>query len=144
MAFTTKLDLSGNRQVKNSPNVESVPVTSSVPILETTKIVIKTEVVVAEDNSIELNYGGNKVSAVGGGIAVLSAISDTQSAEFKTNINGDWTTNNNLLPNGLVVPFYTPTSSVDVFGHIGLITRDDFFVYIKTQDCWKRTKLERF
>lgn len=147
MAFITKLDLSDDRQVKHSiPQVEwrGTALDSMVPPTEITKVTIHSEVIVAEDNSIELNFGGSKQSAVGGGITVLSAISETQNAEFETNENGDWVTNNNIAPKGLIIPFFTPASSKDPVGLIGSITRDNHYIYFKTDSGWKRTNLEIF
>lgn len=136
MGFITRLDLSDDRQVKNSQFVVNTGVD--------TRTIIQTQTVVAEDNSIELNFGGSKESALGGGISVLSAISELQNAEFKTNSNGDWVTNNNIIPNGLILPYFTPVSSQDKSAVAGGVTRDDNYIYILTQMGWKRTALESF
>jgi hypothetical protein len=42
-----------------------------------TTTVIETEIIRAEDNNIELNYGGDHATAIGGGITVLSGVSNT-------------------------------------------------------------------
>ena len=44
----------------------------------------------------------------------------------------------------LTIPLYTPTSSNDSAGSEGNITRDEDYIYIKTNSKWKRTKLEEF
>lgn len=105
---------------------------------------LNTQTVVAEDNNIELNYNGNHQTSIGGGIIVLHAISENKSALLETDENGDWTTNTNFKPNGLVIPKYTPTSSSDSNGIIGNITRDNNYLYLKTENGWKRINLESF
>ncbi len=65
-------------------------------------------------------------------------------SEIITDENGNWITNNNFIPKGFVVPNYTPSSTNDLFGYEGNITRDDEFLYIKTSKGWKRSNLENF
>lgn len=103
----------------------------------------ETQTIVAEDNNIDLNYNGDHQSSIGGGLTVINGISDGENTEFKTNQNGDWITNVNIIPKGLVIPNYTPESSSSE-GEIGSITYDDNFIYIKTKNGWKRTSLESF
>ena len=43
-----------------------------------------------------------------------------------------------------VIVEYTPTSSSDIYGVIGEITRDDNYLYVKGNNGWKRTNLESF
>ncbi len=42
------------------------------------------------------------------------------------------------------IPNYTPTSSNDIYGNVGNITTDDDYLYIKTNNGWKRTSLQSF
>lgn len=42
------------------------------------------------------------------------------------------------------IPNYTPTSSNDSYGNIGNVTSDDEYLYIKTNNGWKRTTLQSF
>tara|TARA_S200002703_G_scaffold24300_1_gene21088 strand:+ start:3787 stop:5751 length:1965 start_codon:yes stop_codon:yes gene_type:complete len=42
------------------------------------------------------------------------------------------------------IPNYTPTSSNDTYGNVGNITTDDDYLYIKTNNGWKRTSLQSF
>jgi len=105
---------------------------------------LNTQTVVAEDNNIELNYNGNHQTSIGGGIIVLHAIDENQSAIFETDENGDWTTNTNLKPSGIIIPLYTPSSSLDTSGIIGNMTRDNDYLYLKTENGWKRINLESF
>jgi len=105
---------------------------------------LETETIVAEDNNIELNYGGNKESSSGGGIKVLNAISGDTSADLVINDNGEWTTNTYFKPLGLILPNFTPTSSQDESGVNGNITIDNDYLYIKINNQWKRTNLESF
>ena len=105
---------------------------------------IETQTILAEDNDVQLNYSGNQQTAIGGGIRVLHAMGQDQEAEFITDENGDWITNNDIKAKALTIPLYTPTSSNDNTGSEGNITRDDDYIYIKTNSKWKRTKLEEF
>jgi len=105
---------------------------------------LNTQTVVAEDNNIELNYNGNHQTSIGGGIIVLHAISENQNAFLETDENGDWTTNTNLKPNGLIIPIFTPISSQDLSGSLGNLTRDENYLYLKTENGWKRINLESF
>ncbi len=107
-------------------------------------VYLETQTILAEDNNIDLNYGGNKQTAVGGGIRVLNALDENTPAELTINENGDWITNNNLIPNGIVIPNYTPKTSSDTSGLIGSITMDDNYIYVKTSKGWKRSSLENF
>lgn len=114
------------------------------PKVEISNVSLNTQTVIAEDNNIELNYNGTHQTSIGGGIMVLHAIGDSINAKLITDDNGDWTTNNNFKPQGLITPLYTPKSSFDESGVIGSTTYDDDFIYIKTNNGWKRTKLESF
>jgi hypothetical protein len=105
---------------------------------------LETQTILAEDNNIELNYGGNQTTALGGGITVLHAKGESVNAELITDENGDWKTNNDFIPNNLTIPYYTPLSSSDTIGKQGNITRDDDYLYIKTKNGWKRSNLENF
>lgn len=106
--------------------------------------VIKTQTISAEDNSIILNFNGTHKTSRGGGIIINNGIDSNLHSEFIIDNNGNWTTNNSLIPKSLVIPEYTPISSSDKNGIIGDITRDDDFIYIKTSKGWKRTGLEPF
>ena len=105
---------------------------------------VETQSIIAEDNNIDLNYGGTPQTAIEGGIRVLHALDKDVSAELITDIDGNWTTNNDFKPNGLTIPVYTPESSIDSFGNEGNVTRDDKYLYIKTSMGWRRTNLESF
>ena len=59
--------------------------------------------------------------------------------------SGQTTLNNNYLENQKnVIIEYTPTSSSDIYGVTGEITRDDNYLYVKGNNGWKRTNLESF
>jgi len=60
-----------------------------------TATTLNTETVQTRDNKILLNYSGTNVTAVGGGISVLSAntIYTSGLTELITDINGDWNSN---------------------------------------------------
>jgi len=112
--------------------------------IKTQNTYLETQSVIAEDNNIDLNYGGNDRTAINGGIRVLHGLGIDNSAELLLDGNGNWVTNNNFIPLSLTIPFYTPKSSNDSIGTEGNITRDDDYVYIKTNRGWKRSSLESF
>jgi len=105
---------------------------------------LETQSILAEDNNIDLNHNGSVESAVGGGIRVINAIGIDNHAELITDTDGNFVTNNDFKPNALTIPLYTPTSSNDINGNDGNITRDADYLYIKCNNIWKRTKLEEF
>lgn len=105
---------------------------------------LETQTILAEDNNIDLNYNGTPKTALGGGITVLHSKGQNLSSELITDENGDWLTNNDFKPKSLTIPVYTPTSSDDVNGSEGNITRDNDYMYVKTINGWKRTNLESF
>lgn len=105
---------------------------------------INTQTIIAEDNNIELNYNGTHQTAIGGGLVVLNGIDDGKDAELILNKEGNWITNNSFIPKELIIPNYTPTSSSDKNGNIGSITMDDNYLYIKTNNNWRRINLELF
>ena len=105
---------------------------------------LETQTILAEDNNIELNFNGTQETSLGGGLSVLHAKGQDQSAELITDENGDFVTNNDFKPNALTIPLYTPSSSNDAAGNEGNITRDDNYMYVKTSTGWKRTNLENF
>ena len=123
--------------------VEAVKeLSSGVTISQNTYL--ETQTILAEDNNIELNYSGSVESAIGGGIRVLHAMGQDITSELITDENGDFTTNTDFKAKALTIPTYTPTSSEDINGNIGNVTRDEDYLYIKSIDGWRRTNLERF
>ena len=105
---------------------------------------LETQTILAEDNNIELNFNGTQQTALGGGLTVLHAKGQDQSANLITDVDGNFVTNNDFKPQALTIPLYTPTSSNDTVGSEGNITRDDNYMYVKTSTGWKRTNLENF
>ena len=78
-------------------------------------------------------------------MTVLYGINDTKSSDFKTDSSGNWTTNTDLKPFGLSIPYYKPTSSIDTNKNVGNITTDNDYLYLKvSENTWKRIKLEDF
>lgn len=114
------------------------------PLFKREELIIKTQTIASEDNNIELNFGGTHSSALNGGITVIKGKDDNTNSNFEINSNGDWVTNNYIIPHGLVLPEFTPSSTNDEIGKEGEITRDNNHIYIKTQSGWKRTRLETF
>ena len=125
--------------------VEAVKeLSEGTPIISKDELVFETQTIASEDNNIELNYNGNHESSIDGGITVVKGIDDNNDSTFMIDSSGDWTTNTHLKPNGLVVPEFTPSSTEDLSGKLGEVTRDDEYLYIKTNNGWKRTGLETF
>jgi len=123
--------------------VEAIKELSS-GVTQSNNTYLETQTILAEDNNIDLNYSGTPETALGGGLRVLHAKGQDISADFITDSNGDFVTNNDFKPNALTIPYYTPTSSSDIVGNEGNITRDDDYLYIKTSTGWKRSNLESF
>lgn len=110
-----------------------------------TNNILNTQTIFAEDNVIELNFNGTQKTSVGGGIIVKKAIDNELDSELIIDDNGNWTTNTGLIPKSLCIPIYTPSSSKDTKGVVGDITRDDHYLYIKTNLFgWKRVLLQNF
>ena len=105
---------------------------------------LETQTILAEDNNIELNYNGTHESALDGGITIINGINENNNTYFKINSDGDFITNVNLIPKGIVIPEYTPISSLDTNGVNGNFTRDENYLYIKYNNTWKRANLENF
>ena len=105
---------------------------------------LETQTILAEDNNIELNFNGTQQTSLGGGLVVLHAKGQDESANLITDADGNFVTNNDFKPQALTIPLYTPTSSNDEAGSEGNITRDDNYMYVKTSTGWKRTNLENF
>ena len=83
---------SGDTVVVNGNLVVKGTTTSGVTTIET-------EIVRVEDNNMELNYGGNHSTSIGGGITVINGVSDTTPqvgsvhSNIKTQSNGGWEIN---------------------------------------------------
>ncbi len=104
---------------------------------------LETQTIIAEDNNIDLNYGGNEETAIGGGIRVLN-ISNELNAELIVDSNKNWVTNIPLKPNVLILNDKTPINSQDEMGVIGEIITDENYMYVKTKTGWKRALLNDF
>ena len=105
--------------------------------------ILQTQTIVAEDNNIELNFNGNQESAIGGGLKIYNGVGE-EPATLIIDSKGNWTTNTDIIPNGIVIPIFTPSSSEDINGNIGNITRDDDYLYVKTNNGWRRSGFESF
>lgn len=106
--------------------------------------ILETQTIVAEDNSIELNFGGTHETSIGGGISVKSGVNDNTDSFIKIDENGRWVVGPSLTTSQLTLPEFTPKSSNENIGLIGDVVWDDDYVYIKTNTGWKRTGLEKF
>jgi len=114
------------------------------PLIKREELIFETQTIVSEDNNIELNFNGSHDSALNGGMKVIKGINDTTDSEFKINSDGDWVTNNYIKPFGLTLPRFTPESTNDIKGKLGEVTRDNDYIYIKSESGWKRSNLETF
>jgi len=108
------------------------------------ELILETQTIASEDNNIELNYGGNHDTAIGGGVKVLDAIKDGVHSEIKTDENGGWVVSPSLSTPKLILPEYTPTSTNDESGVKGDTVWNDDYIYIKTNSGWRRSSLENF
>ena len=118
--------------------------TNSITLTKNKELILETQTIAAEDNNIELNFNGTKQTALNGGITIVKGIDDNTNSEFIINSDGDWITNNHIIPKGLIIPTFTPTSTNDSEGKLGEITRDDNYIYIKGNNGWGRSPLETF
>ena len=116
----------------------------NTPLTKKEELIFETQTIASEDNNIELNYGGTHESALDGGITVVKGVDENNDSMFMVDSSGDWTSNTHLKPKGLVLPEYTPTSSDDESGKLGEVRWDDDYLYIKTNNGWRRSSLERF
>lgn len=103
--------------------------------------VIETQTIKAEDNNIELNFGGTHKSSINGGLVLLHGISDGKHSELVIDEKGDWVTNNNFKSKGLVIPRYNPNLSNDDI--VGSVKFDEDFIYVKTENGWKQSILKK-
>lgn len=86
----SKLHLNGDALIQGDVNI-----LGNVNILGTATT-INTETVQTRDNKILLNYSGTTLSAIGGGIEILSAKTDGNNVSLTTDIYGDWNSNTGL------------------------------------------------
>jgi hypothetical protein len=73
--------------------------------------IIETETILVEDNNISMNYGGDHTTAIGGGITILSGVSNTQDSTIMTDSNGVFIFNPGLSSPSIsaCTNFYTDT-----------------------------------
>jgi hypothetical protein len=106
--------------------------------------VFDTERILAEDNNIELNFNGTHDTAIGGGITVIKGVNDTTDSTFTIDENGNFLVSPAIIPEKIILPESTPTSSNDSTGSIGELRWDDNYMYMKTNNGWRRANLETF
>lgn len=123
--------------------VEAIKELSSGDVIITNTI-LETQTITAEDNNIELNFGGIHETSIGGGISVKNGVNDGTDSFIKIDENGRWVVGPSLTTSQLTLPEFSPISSTDKIGLIGDVVWDDEYVYIKTNTGWKRTGLEKF
>jgi hypothetical protein len=106
--------------------------------------ILNTQTITAEDNVIELNYGGNHDTATAGGLTVIDGVSEGVHSHLKINKDGWWVASEGIIPKQFIAPMYTPVASEDIEGKTGELTWDDDYIYIKTTKGWRRSNLEKF
>ncbi len=112
---------------------------SGSTVISNEQVVLETQTITSEDNNIDLNYGGNHETSVGGGITVLDGIKKGVNSEIKIDEDGSW-----IMNPPLTTKEHTPTSTNDEYGRVGDTVWDDNHIYIKTNAGWKRSSLENF
>jgi len=80
----------------------SVNILGDVTILGTATT-INTQTIQSLDNNILLNYSGNHVSAIGGGITVLSGTPSGVASVWATDANGAWSSNTAIITTAITV-----------------------------------------
>lgn len=110
----------------------------------TNNSILQTQTIVAEDNIIELNFGGNHKTAKDGGIIIKHGMNENEDSFIQIDDKGKWVIGPSLTTYQLTLPEYSPKSSKDNIGSVGDVVWDDDFLFIKTNNGWKRTILETF
>ena len=87
------------------PTFSGIVVNGSVSIIGNldvlgTATTINTQTIQSEDNNILLNYSGNHISAIGGGITVLSGQTGGNPSLWITDSNGNWSANTQIIAGG--------------------------------------------
>jgi hypothetical protein len=84
----------------------------------------------------------------GGEIRVELDISKEQlkngESEIKVDKYGRWIASPALASKHMILPNFTPKSTNDEMGMLGDAVWDDNYIYIKTNNGWKRSSLENF
>ena len=65
-------------------------------------------------------------------------------SEIKTDKYGRWIASPALASKHMILPNFTPKSTNDEMGMLGDAVWDDNYIYIKTNNGWKRSSLENF
>ena len=100
-----------------------------------TATTLNTQVVQTRDNKILLNYSGTNLTAIGGGIEVLSAKTDGNNVSLTTDINGDWNSNTGFIISGRTSDSTTNgLKVVNSSGTNNLVVRNDGKVGINTSN----------
>jgi hypothetical protein len=102
---TDTLTIDGNLLVKGVT-------TSGVTIIET-------ETVRVEDNNMELNWGGNHTTAIGGGITVLSGQSNSADSRIYTLSDGTWMFEPGLSATTIPYVYDTSVSTTAIVPQLG-------------------------
>ena len=126
---TNVLQVNGNSFINGDVNI-----TGNVNVIGTATT-LNTETVQTRDNRILLNYSGTTLSAINGGIEVLSGKTNGENISLTTNVNGDWNSNTGLNITGRTSN--STTNGLSVFNSSGtniLKVRNDGNVGINTSN----------
>jgi len=88
----SNLDVSSKYDKSGGTISGNVSITGNLEVLGTATT-LNTEVVQTKDNNIDLNYSGSHISAVGGGITLISGQTDGSSSSILSDDAGDWHSN---------------------------------------------------
>jgi len=128
-------------------HIDIIPlIIESIKELYNNKSIYLTEAehIVAEDNDILLNYNGNNMSAINGGIKIHKGIDDYTDLEITVDENGYLLINSYIKPNNLLLRKYTPSNNKDINMIDNEICFDDNYLYVKSNNKIKRVILEDF
>jgi len=90
------------------PTTSGVTVNGSVNIIGDVNVLgtastFNTQIVQSLDNNILLNYSGSNVSAIGGGITILSGTPGGVASTWSINANGVWSANTGILTSAVTI-----------------------------------------
>jgi hypothetical protein len=74
----------------------------------------------------------------------LTIVSGDTTSEIKTDEYGRWIATPALSSKHMILPEFTPITTTDERGMLGDTTWDDKYIYVKTNNGWKRSNLENF
>jgi len=101
-----------------------------------TKYEITTESILAEDNKIELNFGGNNESALAGGLTIIDGVKDGEDSTIKIDDKGNWVFYPGIKSETIILPKNKNNKE------LGSLSWDNDYLYLNTESGTKKVKLE--